>query len=169
MTINLRKSISVKFIAILLVLLAAGQLVGGYLFLSSIRSGFMDSLHERMKRQIKQTAAVMAEPVETSSMLSIETYVDETMKDQDVQSMQVLSESGTILREQAVKEGRRKGIVLTEPIKFLDKTIGTVKLEYALPGCSAPAGGARPHQAVQFVRQTPRRGVEPCHCRYYRG
>jgi methyl-accepting chemotaxis protein len=131
MKINMGKSISVKFIAILLVLLAVGQGVGAYLFLSSIRSGFMDALHERMKRQIKQTAAVMAEPVETSSMLSIETYIDEAMKDKDVQALQVISESGTVLREQAVKEGRVKGIVLTEPIKFLDKTIGTVKLEYA--------------------------------------
>src|SRR6185369_9264364 len=109
MKINMRKSIGVKFIAILLLLLAVGQGVGAYLFLSSIRSGFVDALHERMKRQIKQTAAVMAEPVITYTMLSIDTYLEEAMKDQDVQSMQILTETGTVLRERAVKVGRVKG------------------------------------------------------------
>jgi methyl-accepting chemotaxis protein len=125
------KSMSTRFIAILLVLIAVGQGIGAVLFLSSIRSGFMDSLHDRMRRQIKQTAAVMSEPVFTSSMLPIETYIDEAMKDKDVQSLKVINKDGVVLRQKSVPVKSDNLYILKQQIKFLDENIGEVQLEYA--------------------------------------
>ena len=81
---NMGKSMSVRFIAILLLLIGVGQGVGSLLFLNSIRSGFMESLHDRMKRQIKQTASLMVDPVVTSTPDPIESYIKEALKDRDI-------------------------------------------------------------------------------------
>jgi methyl-accepting chemotaxis protein len=142
MVISMGKSMSVRFIAILLVLIGVGQGIGAVLFLGSIRSGFMDSLHDRMRLQIKQTAAVMSEPVFTSSMLPIETYIDEAMKDKDVQSLKVINKDGVILRQKSVPVMANKRYLLTQQIHFLDETIGTVELEYAATTIDASMRGS---------------------------
>jgi hypothetical protein len=83
-------SISFRFTAVLLVVLAVGQGFGAVLFLSSIRHGFMTALHDRMTREIKQAAAILPEPVATINTSLIDLFMTATLKDLDVQSIQVL-------------------------------------------------------------------------------
>lgn len=124
------KSISVRFIAIILLVLTVGQGIGVYLFLTSIRGGFMEALHARMKREVKQYASVLAEPVVNYNTAFIDSFITESLKDQDIQAIRVLDKSGKPIKEHVVQRGNRRLFVLTEPIVIFGDNVGAVKLEY---------------------------------------
>ena len=131
MKLTLGKSISTRLIAILLLVLVLGQAIGAYLFLTSIRAGFMDALHARMNRQTKQAAGVLGEAAVTYNTSLIDAYITETMKDQDIQAIRVLDPAGAVIKELAVQRGKGRLFSLVEPLTFVGTTVGSVRLEYA--------------------------------------
>lgn len=124
------KSISQRLIITLLLVLAVGQGVGAWLFLNSIHGGLMDALHARMKRQIKQAAALLPESVATYNTSLTQLFVTDTLNDLDIQSIRIEDVSGTVVAEQTVKRGTRPLYTVTEPLSFVGSNVGTVKIVY---------------------------------------
>jgi methyl-accepting chemotaxis protein len=124
-------SISTRFFAILLILFAIGQGVGSFLFLKSIRSGFMDALHARVERQIKQASGVLGEPAVTLNTSLIESYLNETLNDQDILAMKVMDRDGNTIKEQGAPGKKSGAFVKTEKILFLGEPVGSLRIEYA--------------------------------------
>lgn len=131
MRLTLGKSISARLITTLLIILVIGQAVGAYLFLTSIRLGFMDSLHSRMTRQAKQAAGVLGEAAVTYNTSLIESYINEAMKDRDIVAIRVLDKSGAVVKEQSAQHGTKKVFTVTEPLLFVGEAVGNVRVEYA--------------------------------------
>lgn len=130
MKINVQKSISMKVVAILLLVLAVGQGVGAYLFLSSTRNDFVAALHARMKRGVKQNAGILAEPVVNYNTPLVASLIMESLKDEDIYAIRVVDKNGTTIKEGIVNRGERKHFALSEPITVDGETVGSVKMEY---------------------------------------
>ncbi|QXE88637.1 HAMP domain-containing protein [Geomonas nitrogeniifigens] len=126
----MHKSISVKVVAILLLVLTVGQGVGAYLFISSARNDFMGALHARMKRGAKQNASILAEPLVNYNTPLVTSFITESLKDGDISSIKVIDKNGNTIKEGMVDRGEREHFTLSEPILADGETVGTFKMVY---------------------------------------
>ncbi|WP_129126217.1 methyl-accepting chemotaxis protein [Geomonas oryzae] len=126
----MQKSISIKVVTILLLVLAVGQGVGAYLFISSTRNDFMEALHARMRRGVKQNAGILAEPVVNYNTPLVAAFITESLKDADISAMKVVDRNGNTVKEGMVDRGNREHFTLSEPITADGEPVGTVTVVY---------------------------------------
>jgi len=127
---NLRHSITAKFIAVLLLILVVGQGVGTFLYLQYNRSILVTALHERMQRTARESAGITAEPIMNYNFALIDAYLTELLKDKDVSAMQFIDKEGKVIREKRVSRGKGRIFTVTQPIMLANETIGKVTLDY---------------------------------------
>jgi methyl-accepting chemotaxis protein len=130
MAVSRGKSISQRLIVTLLLVLVIGQGIGAYLFLKATNSGLMNALHGRMKREIKQASALLAEPVATFNTSLIELFVTDTLNDLDIQSIRIEDASGAPVAEKTLKRDSGAVYSLSEPLSFVGSNVGKVKIVY---------------------------------------
>jgi len=129
-SMNLRHSITAKFIAVLLLILVVGQGVGTFLYLQYNRSILVTALHERMQRTARESAGITAEPIMNYNFALIDAYLTELLKDKDVSAMQFIDKEGKVIREKRVSRGKGRIFTVTQPIMLANETIGKVTLDY---------------------------------------
>ncbi|MBP1729531.1 MAG: methyl-accepting chemotaxis protein [Deltaproteobacteria bacterium] len=123
-------SLSTRFIAILILLLIVGQGIGTILYLRSSSADLIDSLHKRMQRSIRQAAGVSAEPILNFNFDLLGSYIEETLKDEDVESMKFIGTSGEILKEKKIKRHANNSFIVKEQISLNNTTVGSVEIVY---------------------------------------
>lgn len=127
---NFGKSITGKFVAVLLLVLVVGQGVGTFFYLRNTRSNLVDSLHKRMARTVKQAAGISAEPIMNYNFALLDSYLKESLEDEDIESMQFLGKKGEVIREKSINRGERQIFTIKQTISLYDEVIGTVVINY---------------------------------------
>ena len=123
-------SLSTRFISILILILITGQGFGTYLYISSARTDLLDSLHKRMQRSIRQAAGISAEPILNFNFELLESYIEESLKDDDIESMRFLGTGGDVLKEKKIKRNAGSSFIAKQPIVLKDTPVGTVEIIY---------------------------------------
>ncbi len=126
----MNRSISFRFIAVLLLVLALGQSLGAFLYLRESRNTLTTSLHDRMQRSLRQAAGVLAEPLLNYNFDLIEAYLTESLQDLDLQTMRVLDAQQRVVRERTVERREAQTFHLAEPMMIGGQTAGTVEIVY---------------------------------------
>lgn len=137
---NLKKSLSAKFITAVFVLLLVGQTVGAVLYLISTRSALFDSLQLRMKRAASVAAGASSGAMLNFDYAAIEVYLAEIVRDDEISSIHVMDAEGRLLREKIRAEDAnlpslnpllfKKSMELKVPVIAAGKRIGDVQLHY---------------------------------------
>lgn len=96
-----KKSLTLRFIATVLLVLAAGQGLGTYLFLAHSRNDLTSALHERMQRLARQSAGVLAEPILNYNLPVLDAYLTEALVDPDIVAMAILDGQGESIKERS--------------------------------------------------------------------
>jgi len=133
-------SISVRFVAILLLILALGQGLGTFLYLRDTRASLISSLHARMQRTVTQAARVSAEPILNYNFALLDAYLTELLEDKDIRSVRLLDRSGGVIREKGLAQGGKAPFALSHPIDINSEVLGTVQLDYAVSTVQASMG-----------------------------
>jgi len=123
-------SLATRFITILILLLVVGQSIGTFLYIKSSSADLLDSLHKRMQRSIRQAAGVSAEPILNYNFDILGSYIEESLKDEDIESMKFLGTNGEVLKEKEIKRGAKKRFKAREQISFNNATVGSVEIVY---------------------------------------
>jgi len=105
---NKNSSLATRFISILILLLITGQSIGTFLYIRSSSADLLDSLHKRMQRSIHQAAGVSAEPILNFNHDLLGSYIEESLKDEDIESMKFLGANGEVLKEKQIKRSADK-------------------------------------------------------------
>jgi len=123
-------SLATRFISILILLLIVGQSIGTFLYIRSSSADLLDSLHKRMQRNIRQAAGVSAEPILNFNFDLLGSYIDESLKDNDIESMKFLGTNGEVLKEKKIKRNAEKSFVAKEQISLNGTEVGMVEIVY---------------------------------------
>ncbi|MEW6107888.1 MAG: methyl-accepting chemotaxis protein [Nitrospirota bacterium] len=94
-----KKSITSKFIVTVFIVLFIGQSIGSLIFFLHAKSALLDSLQTRINRAASLTAGVIAEPLVNYDYSSIDKYIEEIIKDEDIISIHILDSKGKVLKE----------------------------------------------------------------------
>ena len=127
---NKTSSLSTRFLSILIIILIIGQAIGTFLYIGYSRQNLLESLHKRMERNIRQAAGVSAEPILNFNFDLLSSYIDESLKDDDVESMRFLGATGDVLKEKSVKRHARRSYILKQPISLNNTSVGSVEIVY---------------------------------------
>jgi methyl-accepting chemotaxis protein len=126
-----KKSLTIRFIATVLLVLVAGQGLGTFLFLAHSRTDLTTALHERMQRLARQSAGVMAEPILNYNLPVMDAYLGEALIDPDIVAMAILDAGGQIINERSVP--RREDLhtfTVTSDIHLEDVALGQMRITY---------------------------------------
>jgi methyl-accepting chemotaxis protein len=93
------RSLTVKFIATLLIILFIGQGLGLVLFILSIRDNLVDSLNEKMSSMGSLLSGITAEPISQNNGMLLNRYLTVSFKDEDFISIAVLDKNNKLLEE----------------------------------------------------------------------
>jgi methyl-accepting chemotaxis protein len=127
---KLTRSLTAKFILVLLLVLAVGQGIGAFIFITYTRSDLLAALHERMQRLTSQTAAVVAEPILNYNFSVIDSYLQEALQDPDILSLRIVDPEGNSLSQ--ANEGQAEGAFTVVGDIRLDETIlGRIYVTFA--------------------------------------
>jgi methyl-accepting chemotaxis protein len=99
-----RKSISVKFIATVFLVLLIAQTIGSVAFTLYIRNTLSAQLKNRMERSAAIMAGVSSFPLLSFDYALIDTYMDEVAKDGEITSIHILDAQGKMVREKIKTE-----------------------------------------------------------------
>src|SRR5512133_408406 len=117
-------SLATRFISILILLLVVGQSIGTFLYIRSSSADLLDSLHKRMQRSIRQAAGVSAEPILNFNFDLLGSYLEESLKDEDIESMKFLGTNGEVLKEKQIKRSADKRFIAKEQISLNGSEVG---------------------------------------------
>ncbi len=135
-----KKSIAVRFILVVLLILVLGQSALWFWFVNGQSAYYAESLKDKIR-----TTANLLTNVTTTAILSynysyLDQYIDVLSKDEDILSIKVTDKNGNVLRERVLKiETRHKSInpfyiplinVYSVPIKSSGETIGIIEIVY---------------------------------------
>jgi len=115
-TMSFRKSISVKFIAAVFLVLLIAQTIGSVAFTLYIRNTLSAQLRNRMERSAAIMAGVSSFPLLSYDYTLIDTYLDEVAKDSEITSIHILDAQGKMVREKIKAEDAE--IVSWNPFSF---------------------------------------------------
>jgi len=113
---SFRKSISVKFIAAVFLVLLIAQTIGSVAFTLYIRNTLSAQLRNRMERSAAIMAGVSSFPLLSYDYTLIDTYLDEVAKDSEITSIHILDAQGKMVREKIKAEDAE--IVSWNPFSF---------------------------------------------------
>lgn len=113
---SFRKSISVKFIAAVFLILLIAQTIGSVAFTLYIRNTLSAQLRNRMERSAAIMAGVSSFPLLSYDYTLIDTYLDEVAKDSEITSIHILDAQGKMVREKIKAEDAE--IVSWNPFSF---------------------------------------------------
>ena len=133
-------SISTRFISILVLVLVLGQGIGTFLYLGHSRTELLDSLHKRMQRNTHQAAGISAEPILNYNFALLSSYIDETLKDDDIETMRFLGTTGEVLKEKKIKRHGQRSFIAKQPISLNNSPVGTVEIVYTTQTIDAAMG-----------------------------
>jgi len=114
-----RKSISVKFIATVFLVLLIAQTIGSVVFTLYIRNTLFAELRNRMERSAAIMAGMSSFPLLSFDYALIDTYMDEVAKDGEISSIHILDAQGKMVREKIKSEDAE--IISWNPF-FLNKS-----------------------------------------------
>ena len=123
-------SLSTRFTTILVLLLVVGQAIGTVLYLRASSDDLTGSLHKRMQRNIRQAAGVSAEPILNFNYDLLSSYLEESLKDEDIESMKFLGTKGEVLKEKKIKRTADNRFIAKEPISLNNTPVGSVEIVY---------------------------------------
>jgi methyl-accepting chemotaxis protein len=83
-----------------------------------------------MQRNIRQAAGVSAEPILNFNFDLLGSYIDESLKDDDIESMRFLGTTGDVLKEKKVNRNARRSYTAKQPISLNNTPVGTVEIVY---------------------------------------
>jgi methyl-accepting chemotaxis protein len=127
---KMTRSLAAKFILVLLLVLAVGQGIGAYIFITYTRSDLLTALHERMQRLTSQTAAVVAEPILNYNFSVIESYLQEALQDPDIVALRIVDPEGNPLSQ--AEEGENTGsFSVVGEIRLDEAVLGRITVTYA--------------------------------------
>lgn len=123
-------SLATRFISILILLLVVGQSIGTFLYIRSSSADLLDSLHKRMQRSVRQAAGISAEPILNFNFDLLGSYIEESLKDEDIESMKFLGTNGEVLKEKEIKRSAKKKFTAKEQISLNNTAVGSVEITY---------------------------------------
>ncbi len=126
---RLARSLSFRFAAVLFLVLAVGQGVGAVAYLLATRAAGLTALHERMARTLLQVAGVSTQPLWDLDYEFLEPYLDEVMKDPDIQAVCVRDGTGAVVSSRSRDAGPAP-FGLVRSIIANGEGIGRVELGY---------------------------------------
>jgi methyl-accepting chemotaxis protein len=124
------KSITTKFVAILVLILLVGQGIGTFFYLRYIRSNLTNSQHLRMDLTVKQASRFVAEPILNYNFPVIDSYLSESLQDKDIASITLIDKNGKVIREKEAADVTGEQFVIKHPIMVYEDEIGSVILTY---------------------------------------
>ena len=135
-----RKSITVKFIATVFLVLLLAQAAGTVAFLLYIRTSFLEEITLRMKRSAAIVAGVSSYPLLSYDFAMIDTYLDEVAKDDEITSIHIFDNQGKVAREKIKTDDGgiatlnpfylTKAMSVTIPVHSGGTKIGEVVIEF---------------------------------------
>jgi len=136
-----RKSITVRFIATVFLVLLIAQSIGTIVFTLYIRFSFFEELNTRMKRSAAIMAGVSGYPLLSFDFAMIDTYMEEVANDDAITSIHIVDAKGKVLREK-IKEADsdiasvnpffyRKSLTVSVPVNSGASRIGDVEIHYS--------------------------------------
>ncbi|MEK7308322.1 MAG: methyl-accepting chemotaxis protein, partial [Nitrospirota bacterium] len=93
------KSLAVKFIVTLLIILFIGQGLGLVIFILSIRDHLVDSLNEKMRGTGSLLSEITAEPISQNNGMLLNSLLTVSFKDEDFISIAVFDKNNELLDE----------------------------------------------------------------------
>lgn len=127
---NKNSSLATRFISILVLLLVVGQSIGTFLYIKSSSADLVNALHKRMQRSVRQAAGISAEPILNFNFDLLGSYIEESLKDEDIESMKFLGTNGEVLKEKEIKRSAKKKFVAKEQISLNGTPVGAVEIVY---------------------------------------
>ncbi|MBI5848648.1 MAG: methyl-accepting chemotaxis protein [Nitrospirae bacterium] len=134
------KSITVKFVATVFVVLLAVQSVGTVAFMLYIRSSFLEEITMRMNRAASIMAGVSMAPLLSYDFALIDTYLDEVSRDEEITSIHIFDAQGKVAREKIKTDDAeistlnpfyfKKAMVITAPVNSGNTKLGEVSLHF---------------------------------------
>lgn len=94
-----RKSITARFIASVFVILLAGQLTVTVILFLHTKSTLFDSLQKRINKAATIISGVSSAPILSYDYATIDTYLQETVKDEDINAIHIYDKDGKVIRE----------------------------------------------------------------------
>jgi len=137
---TVRKSITVKSLATLFVVLLIGQSIGAMILISYTRSALIKSLEKRINKTATIVAGVSSLPLLSFDYAPIDIYVEEVLRDDDITGVHILDRSGKVVRE-SIKSGKqdlegfnpftvKKGMSMKVPVTAAGTPVGEVLIDY---------------------------------------
>jgi len=83
-----------------------------------------------MQRNIRQAAGVSAEPILNYNFNLLSSYIDETLKDEDIETMRFIGTTGEVLKEKNIRRHAQSSFIAKEPISLNNSPVGTVEIIY---------------------------------------
>ncbi|NVN97810.1 MAG: HAMP domain-containing protein [Geobacteraceae bacterium] len=123
-------SLATRFISILILLLVVGQSIGTFLYIKSSSADLLNSLHKRMQRNVRQAAGISAEPILNFNFDLLGSYIEESLKDEDIESMRFIGTNGEVLKEKEIKRSAKKKFIAKEQISLNNTPVGSVEIIY---------------------------------------
>lgn len=135
-----RKSITVKFIVAVFIVLLAVQSVGSVAFILYIRSSFLEEINLRMTRAASILAGVSISPLLSYDFALIDTYLEEVSRDEEITSIRIFDSQGKVVREKIKTEDvdiitlnpfyLKKAMSITVPVTSGATKLGEVALHF---------------------------------------
>ncbi|WP_157671850.1 methyl-accepting chemotaxis protein [Desulfuromonas soudanensis] len=128
---NWNKSITARFILVLLLVLLVGQGIGTFFFLRTTRIKLLTDLHGRMERTVGQAAAVVADPLLNYNFPFIDSCLEGYLQDPDILSVGVFDDKGKVIAEKSAGEIDLEPFVSTRTILSGETVLGEFRITYA--------------------------------------
>lgn len=128
---NWNKSITARFILVLVLVLLVGQGIGTFFFLRYTQTHLLTDLHGRMERTVAQAAAVIADPLLNYNFPFIDSYLEGYLQDPDILSVGVFDGKGIAVAEKSGTAGGDENFSLSRPILSGETTLGEFRISYA--------------------------------------
>lgn len=135
-----RKSITVKFIATVFLVLLAAQTVGTIAFLLYIRSSFLEEIQIRMNRSASIMAGASSYPLLSYDFTLIDTFLEEVAKDEEITSVHIFDNQGKVAREKIKTDDTvistlnpfyyKKAMIITVPVNSGAAKLGEVAIHF---------------------------------------
>ncbi|OGW27114.1 MAG: hypothetical protein A2X59_04610 [Nitrospirae bacterium GWC2_42_7] len=136
-----RKSITAKFITSVFIILLAGQLTGAVILFLHTKSTLLKSLQKRIDKTATTIAGVSSAPLLNYDYASIDSYLEETVKDEDINSVHISDMDGKVIREKVMHSDTdiktinpfllKKTMALSVPVTASGGKIGELKVNYS--------------------------------------
>ena len=137
----LKNSITAKFISALFVIFLIGQLIGAMFLIMFTRSALLDSLEKRIRRAAVTTAGVSSGLLLSSDYTLIDAFIEEVLKDDDINAVHILNAAGKVVRESVKTTDSdiatinpfyfKKDMAISVPVTASGSRIGEVLIDYS--------------------------------------